>query len=384
MTSKQNSIVLLLCILTLWHCRKESNDLDIIANTQSEPTNSYAEGFKIFKDVDSQILEIKNPWPDSDRTYRYLLLTEEQFENNSINTASYDGVITIPVQSIVVTSTTHIPALELLNVDSTLIGFPGTDYISSPKTRSRIDQDEIRELGKNEGLNTEVLLEIDPDIVVGYGIDGNNKSLETVENSGIPVLYNGDWVEKSPLAKAEWIKFFGILFDKGDEANAIFEQIETDYLEAKLIASKVKNKPDVLCGAMHKDIWYLPNGTSPEAQILKDANVNYLWKDTQDQGSIALNFETVFEKARHADLWLSPSYYGSMEALAKANVHYTNFDPFKKNAIYSFANTTGETGGVLYYELGTARPDLVLKDIIKICHPELLQDYQTHFFKPLH
>jgi iron complex transport system substrate-binding protein len=134
---------------------------------------------------------------------------------------------------------------------------------------------------------------------------------------------------------------------------------------------------------MHKDIWYLPNGTSPEAQILKDANVNYLWSETSGAGSLALSFETVYEKAKNADLWLSPSYFPSFDALEKANEHYTKFEAFKNKAVFTFANTTGETGGVLYYELGTARPDLVLKDIIKICHPELLKNYQPYFFKPL-
>lgn len=134
---------------------------------------------------------------------------------------------------------------------------------------------------------------------------------------------------------------------------------------------------------MHKDVWYLPNGTSPEAQILKDANVNYLWSETSGTGSLALSFEAVFDKAKDADLWLSPSYYNSLNALEKANQHYTKFDAFTNKNIYSFANTTGKTGGVLYYELGTARPDLVLKDVIKICHPELLQNYTPYFFKAL-
>ena len=134
---------------------------------------------------------------------------------------------------------------------------------------------------------------------------------------------------------------------------------------------------------MHKDVWYLPNGSSPEAQLLKDANVNYLWKDTSGNGSLALSFEAVFEKAKDADLWLSPSYYSSLEQLESANTLYTNFKAFKNKAIYSFTNTTGKTGGVLYYELGTARPDLILKDLIKVSHPKLLEDYTPFFFKPL-
>jgi iron complex transport system substrate-binding protein len=149
------------------------------------------------------------------------------------------------------------------------------------------------------------------------------------------------------------------------------------------LASKVKNKPTVLSGAMHKDVWYMPNGNSPEAQVLKDANTDYLWADTLGSGSLALNFENVLNKAKDADYWLSPSYYTSLDQLEKANPHYAKFDAFNNKKVFSFSMTTGDTGGVLYYELGMMRPDLVLKDIIKICHPELLNDYQPYFFKPL-
>ena len=344
---------------------------------------AYAEGFSLENHGDYKVLEIKNPWPKSEKTYRYALVPRDMAPNITLNVDEYDAILLTPIESIVVTSTTHIPALELLDIQNTLVGFPETDYISSEKTRQRIDNGSVRELGKNESINTEVLLELNPNVVVGYGIDGNNKTLETIQKSGIAVIYNGDWVEKSALAKAEWIKFFGALFNKEKEADSIFSQIEKDYLEAKQLASKVENRPTVLSGAMHKDIWYLPNGTSPEAQLLKDANVNYLWSETTGSGSLALNFEAVLVKAQDADLWLNPSYYGSLEAIVKANSHYTKFRAFQEKNVYSFVNKAGKTGGVLYYELGMARPDLVLKDLIKICHPELLGDYEPFFFERL-
>ena len=343
----------------------------------------YAEGFSTITIANYKLLTIKSPWPKSEKEFKYVLISAEEATKTTFLKDEYDGIIITPIQKIVATSTTHIPALELLGVEQTLVGFPGTDYVSSEKTRSRIDNGDIRELGKNEGINTEVLLELHPDVVIAFGVDGTNKTMETIEKSGITVIYNGDWVEKSPLAKAEWIKFFGVLYNKEKEADSIFNQIEKDYLEAKTIAKKAKSKPTILCGAMYKDIWYLPNGTSPEAQFLNDANVNYLWSDTKETGSIALNFEAVFDKAKDAQLWLSPSYYKSYEALEKSSSHYTQFSAFQNKNIYTFSNTTGKTGGVTYYELGTARPDLVLKDMIKICHPELLIDYETTFFKPL-
>jgi iron complex transport system substrate-binding protein len=345
--------------------------------------NRYADGFSIEKKSNYEVLFIKNPWPKSEKEFKYVLISAEEAAKTSFLKDEYDGIIITPIQKIVTTSTTHIAALELLGVERTLVGFPGTDYVSSKKIRLRIDNGDVRELGKNEGINTEVLLELRPDLVVAFGVDGTNKNMETIQKARIPVIYNGDWVEKSPLAKAEWIKFFGVLYNKEKAADSIFNHIESDYLEAKQIALNAASRPTVLCGAMYKDVWYLPNGTSAEAQFLNDANANYLWSETKETGSIALSFEAVFDKAQRTDLWLSPSYYPSYEALEKSNVHYTQFSAFQDKKIFTFANTTGETGGVTYYEWGMARPDLVLKDMIKICHPELLQDYEATFFKPL-
>ena len=382
----QNKTILLLIISTFFflNCKEDKGISAKLPPLNTVKNNiAYAEGFNITTHSNFSVLEVNNPWPNAEKAYKYVLISKENAAKTSFMKDEYDGIIITPVKQIVVTSTTHIPALELLNEESTLIGFPGTDYVSSEKTRQRINNGSIRELGKNEGLNTEVLLSLKPDVVIGFGVDGTSKSLNTISKANIPVIYNGDWVEKSPLAKAEWIKFFGALYNKTKEADAIFLTIETDYKAAQKLAKTVKNRPTVLSGAMHKDVWYLPNGTSTEAQFLKDANVDYLYADTAGAGSLALSFETVFEKAKSADLWLSPSYYPTMDALKQANTHYTQFDAFKNNNIYTFANTTGKTGGVLYYELGLARPDLVLKDIIKICHPELLPDYKTYFFRPL-
>ena len=379
--------VLIILLVLLLGCKEDkdaSRSLpELPSKDQSALILKHAEGFSVEDYSSHKILTIKNPWPESEKSYKYLITSKEQLSKMTFPKDEYDVFITDSISKIVVTSTTHIPALELLGVEQTLVGFPGTDYVSSEKTRERIDNGKIRELGKNEGINTEVLLDLNPDVVIGFGVDGVNKTFETIKKAGIPVIYNGDWVESSPLAKAEWIKFFGTIYNKEAKADSIFNAIEANYLEAKKLAKNARNKPTVLSGAMHKDVWYLPNGSSPEAQLLKDANVNYLWKDTSGNGSLALSFEAVFEKAKDADLWLSPSYYSSLEQLESANALYTNFKAFKNKAIYSFTNTTGKTGGVLYYELGTARPDLILKDLIKVSHPELLEDYTTFFFKPL-
>lgn len=375
--------IFLLMTLFVFSCKNEpAKQLIEVASGKPLPIK-YAKGFSVKDFGTYKLIEINNPWPEAQKTYKYILISKINAAKSSFSKNEFDGIIIDPIEKIVVTSTTHIPALELLNVENTLVGFPGTDYVSSEKTRKRINNGLVKELGKNESINTEILLELKPDLVVGFGIDGNNRSFENIKKSGIPVIYNGDWVESSPLAKAEWIKFFGALYNKEKEADSIFNTIEKEYLEAKQLARHIEKKPTVLSGAMHNDIWYLPNGTSTEAQLLKDANVNYLWNETQGTGSLKLNFESVFTKAKDADIWLSPSNYTSLETLKNGSSQHAMFKAFQNKNVYSFTNTTGVNGGILYYELSMTRPDLVLKDLIKICHPELLKNYTPNFFKPL-
>ncbi len=370
---------ILLFILAICGCKNEKTDPDPTTELK-ELSVTHAKGFKLFKAENYKKIEVSTPWPGSTEVFTYLLIERGTKKPENIK---YDALVEIPVQKLVVTSTTHIPSLEFLNVENTLVGFPGSQYISSEKTRKNIDSGKVKELGINESINTEILLELQPDLVVGFSIDSQNKTYETIKNSGIPVVYNGDWVEETPLGKAEWIKFFAPFFNKEKEADSIFSGIEKEYTDAKAIAEKATYKPTVLSGAMYKDIWYLPAGESWVAQFLNDANANYLWKDTKGSGSLSLSFESVFEKAQTADFWIGTSQFASYEELDNTTLHYKEFKAYNDKKLYTFSLTKGETGGLLYYELSPSRPDVVLKDIIHIIHPGLLPDHKLFFFKPL-
>ncbi|MGB7785417.1 MAG: ABC transporter substrate-binding protein [Salinimicrobium sp.] len=361
-------------------CKTDGEQKKAVTRSGDPVEIKYASGLKIEEFEGFKIVTVEEPWPGAEKSYRYLLSESHAKLPEDLE---YDQKIDIPVQKVVVTSTTHIPALELLNEENTLVGFPGLDYISSEKTRKRIAQGDIQELGKNEALNTEILLDLKPHVVIGFSIDGSNKSLKTIQKSGIPVVFNGDWTESSPLGKAEWIKFFGAFFGKIDRANAIFEQVEKDYLDARSLAQKAENIPSVLAGAMWKDQWYLPAGSSWQASFIKDANANYLFADSEATGSLSLSIESVLAKASTADFWVGPAQFTTYEEMEHASPHYTKFEAFQNRNIYTFSSVKGETGGVVFYELAPNRPDLVLKDLISIFHPELLPDYETTFYKPL-
>lgn len=370
---------ILFFLLIVSACKKEKKG-PATGTSLKEISITHANGFKIFHTEDYKKIEVTSPWPGSTEVFTYLLVERGSRIPENIQ---HDAIIEIPIQKLVVTSTSHIPALELLGVENALVGFPGSQYISSEKTRKNIDSGKVKELGINESINTEVLLELQPELVVGFSIDNQNKTYETIKNSGIPVVYNGDWVEETPLGKAEWIKFFAPFFNKEKEADSIFSGIEKEYKKAKGIAKKATYKPTVLSGAMYKDIWYLPAGESWVAQFLNDANADYLWKDTKGTGSLSLSFESVFEKAQNADFWIGTSQFTSYEELDNTTSHYRKFKSYNDKKLYTFSLTKGETGGLLYYELSPSRPDVVLKDIIHIIHPGLLPDHKLFFFKPL-
>lgn len=341
---------------------------------------SYANNFSIENFGDFYLLTIETPWPNAEKAFTYLLAKENAEVPGDLE---FDQKVQIPVEKMVVTSTTHIPALEALKEENSLIGFPGLDYISSEKTRKLINSGKIKELGKNENINTEVLIDLEPDLVIGFAIDGNNKTFETIQKTGTPVMYNGDWTEKTPLGKAEWIKFFGAFYDKLEEAEVIFNEIETSYNEAKELAESAEKTPKVLSGAMYKDQWYLPYGNSWQAQFIKDANANYVYAKTEGNGSMALSFESVLAKAQDAEFWISAGQFTSYTQLLEESNHYQKFEAVQYKKVYSVSLTKGETGGVLYFELGPQRPDLVLKDLVSIFHPNLLPGYEKRFFKAL-
>lgn len=369
------AIPLLICISLLIACQPQSTKKELIEKPKQSFQVKYAKGFDIQHFDDYKKLIIKTPYPDAKEQFEYIFVSEKD------STSKQESIQT-PIEEIVVTSTTHIPMLELLGMENRLVGFQNTRYISSEKTRARIDAGFVKELGKESAMNTEVLFELNPNLVIGFAMSKTNKTYNLVEQNGIPVIINSDWLEETPLGRAEWIKFFGLLFDKEKEADSIFNRIEKDYLAAIDIAKQNDQKPTILSGAiMRNDVWNLPAGESFVAQFLEDANLDYPWQDTEGKGSLNLSLETVLEKGQNADYWIAPGYFSSKDQMLEANKLYQNFDAFKNNQIYTPSTKTGKTGGVIYFELAPTRPDLVLKDIIKITNPSLLPDYKLTFFE---
>ncbi|MEQ3690664.1 MAG: ABC transporter substrate-binding protein, partial [Flavobacterium sp.] len=215
-------LLIIVSISTLFiECKQENLDSEVYEVNSN--LIKHSEGFSLVEYQNFSILKVKNAYPEAKETYTYVLHKKNAQLPDSLN--SYTK-IQVPVQKIIVTSTTHIPSIEMLEKENTIAAFPSTHYVSSEKTRALIDNGFIREIGGNQNLNTELILDLNPDVIVGFSVDGDLKTYKNLEKNGQKIIFNADWTEKTPLGKAEWIKFFGALYDKTNEANTIFSIIE--------------------------------------------------------------------------------------------------------------------------------------------------------------
>ena len=379
--TKATFYFLISLFILLNSCADNANKNEI--ESTSAKVEQYAKGFEI-RHFENELTRIRvsSPWPGADQIFTYWLIPRGQQPPDSI-IQSADAVIPVPIKTYIATSTTHVAALEALGVLEQLKGFPGIDYISSPYARALIRKGAIQELGANEALNTEMTLAMRPDVVFGFAIDARNAGYQTLEDAGIPVVYNGDWTEHNPLGKAEWIRFFAPFFGLEEKADALFQDIVEEYERVKNLASQATQQPVVLSGALYKDIWYTPGGNSWAAQLIADANGTYLWANTGSTGSLSLSIEEVLSRATEADVWISPSQFTAKKEMLEASPHYKQFSALQTGRVYTYASMRGQTGGLIYFETAPQRPDLVLKDLIHIFHPRVLPDYQPHFFSPL-
>ena len=375
---KTRNLLLAMLFISFSSCDKKEKTSVLEKNSiESKYLIKYAQGFDLQYYNGYRKLIIKSPYPDAEQYQEFILVSDK--------TNDFDGLnkLFIPIQKVVATSTTHIPMIEILGETNSIIGFPNTDFISSKKTRQRIKDGLVIDLGNEQNFNTEVLISLQPDALIAFSMGNSTKIYQTIELNKIPVIYNGDWLEETPLGRAEWIKFFGALYNKDREADSIFQIIESEYLLAKDIALKATKSPSILSGVLYKDQWNLPAGESFTAQFFKDANTEYLWKDSKGQGSLVLSFEAVLENAQDADYWIGSGYYTTLEEVKSANAHYAQFKAYKNGTVYSFSKRRSESGGVEYFEFAPIQPHIVLKDLIKVIHPELLPDYEPYFLQRL-
>lgn len=340
----------------------------------------YAEGFTVRVEGNRKYVTVNYPYQGATEGYQYVLIPEgEEVLQHDVNTQ----VIRTPIKSIVCTSTTHIPLLDYLGETNSLIGFPTTDYISSERMRQRVDESKVVDLGIDKGMNIELLYSLHPDLVMGYTMSKDLGQLKKISELGMPVVINAEYLEKHPLGRAEWIKFVALFFNKEKEADSVFNGIEKEYLSTLALASQVSRKPTMLSGIVYGDAWFMPAGKNYSAKLYSDAGMDYLWKETESNGYLELSFESVYTQAKEADLWIGVGSFSSLQEIQATESRYSLLKPFEQKQVYSYNARIGAKGGNEFLELGYLRPDLILKDLVKIAHPELLPEYELFFYKKL-
>jgi len=338
----------------------------------------YATGFNV-NELQPGIyhVEILRPYKNAQESISYYLVPE----GHTFSSPDPDAkIIRTPVERIICTSTTHIPLLDYLDETQALVGFPTPDYISSPAMRSHIRQGNVTDLGIDQSMNTELALSLEPDVIMAYALSGNNAANRKLSELGIPVLINAEYLEEHPLGRAEWIKLAGLLFNKVEMGDSLFQKIESEYLTLASGTDTVSAKPSAFSGILYGDTWFMPGGNNNASRIMQDAGINYLWKDNKETGFLEVSFESVLNRAQNADLWIGVASFKTRTGLLQEDERYGLFDAIRSGDVYSYA---GEGDRNPYLELGYLRPDLILSDLINIAHPHLLQDSSMHFYTKL-
>lgn len=344
---------------------------------------NHAQGFTITYHNNYKIVSILSPLETGTDTSKYILLERGTARPKGFEKAQ---VIEIPLRNIVATSSMHVALLEFLDSQDIITGLSNPEYIYSAKVQALIKAGNVANIGRDQGLNDEKLVEMHPDAVMAMGGPGTKTDhYRVLAQAGIPVLINSEWIEKTPLARAEWVKLVAALVNKEKLVNEKFGKIEMEYARLAQLAKKVKDKPSIISGLNTKDAWFLPNGDSYMSQFFRDAGGDYHWSSTKSTGSLPLNFESVYPVALEADAWLN---VGFDKNDTKANIlaqdsRYSDFKAYKSGRMFSYNGRVNDQGANDFFESGTVNPHTVLADLIKILHPELLPGHDLVYYKQL-
>ncbi len=342
----------------------------------------YAKGFSVDYYKGFKVITVKD-WRDSAKVLeQYVLLPN----GKAAPLAFPDAVrIETPVTKVICLSTNQVAEMKRLRLLPFLAGITGAQFIYDPEIREAVQNGTIAGVGQEE-LNYEKLLSLNPSFVFTSGsYDGGEKVKVKLEALQIKRVLNFDYAEQYPLARAEWIKFVAAFFDREQEADSVFGQIEKNYLALKAKAQQAKNHPTVFCNIPFKEVWYMPSGENYMAHLISDAGGDFLWKEASATNGLNLNldYEAVYNKAVHAQYWLNTGIAASLEQLRKADNKNALFDAFKKGNVYNNDLRKSPEGGFDFWESGVVNPDKILADLLFILHPELLPGHHLYYYRKL-
>lgn len=353
-------MVIALVLSTACSGNKHNNVTDL---TETIYQPEYASGFTISAGADSiSSIIIKNPWQGADSV-----------------TMTYRA--DKPAERIVAMSSTYVAMLESLGEVDRVVGVSGRDFISSEALRSRGDK--VADVGYDTNIDFEKLVMLNPDLVLLYGVNGPNLIEDKLKELDIPYMYMGEYIEESPLGKAEWVVAVGELIGKRNEAVALFDSIACSYNDIKSRYSEAADRPKVMINAPYNDSWWMPSTKNYMAQLIEDAGGDYIYKKNEGNASVAIDIEEAYMLMSDADVWLNPGQAASLSQVAAMTPRFTDTKPFKNGEVWNNNRRSTRGGGNDFYESGIMHPDIILEDLADIFHRDSLSKYEPMYYQRL-
>lgn len=296
--------------------------------------------------------------------------------------------IDLPTGALIALSTTQLPALAQLGLLDHLVGVDSGFYISTPEVADMIADGRVAEVGFGAEVNIELVLELEPQLVMSYGFNPATDAHPVLLEAGVFTALDASWRELSPRGRAEWLKFTALFYNREAQANAIYADIVAQYEAAKALAATIAaaERPTVLINSFlgYADAWFIPGADTYVGQLIRDAGGDLLLAEAGSPASQGLSFEVVYEGGLDADIWLLETFgVNSGADLLALDSRFGDFAAFQSGAVWNNNRDENANGGNNYYEWGVTNPHLVLADLLAIFHPQLMPDHEFAFYQPL-
>lgn len=363
------SLCLLIVLLTACNGKKTASISDF---SNQLYTPEYASGFSI-KGADgyeSSIITVTNPWQGADSITTQLFIARG---GESAPEGFTGQVLEGDASRIVAMSSTHIAMLDAVGEAGRVVGVSGIDYISNPVISA--NRDSIGDVGYEGNINYELLISLDPDLVLLYGVNGASSMEGKLNELGIPFMYVGDYLEESPLGKAEWMVALSEVVGKRTEGEQVFGGIPVRYNDLKKrVADTMLDAPAVMLNTPYGDSWFMPSTESYVARLVKDAGGDYIYKKNTGNASLPIDLEEAYKLTSEADMWLNVGMANSLDELRTSCPKFSDTRCFRNGSVWNNNLKTNAAGGNDYYESAVVNPDILLRDLVKIFHPELVEE----------
>ena len=365
-----------LIILLLTACGGGSKTSSVSLNEEIIPLK-YAENLLMMKGEGYTRVQLRNPWDTTSVLSTYILVDKESEIPEHLPEGT---LVRTPLSKALVYTAVHCNLIKELGVVQSIGGICELQYIKVPEIIEGCKNGTIVNAGEGTNPDIEKIIDLHPDALMlsPYENSGGHGQVEKLK---VPIIECADYMETSALGSAEWIRFYGMLFGQLHKADSIFTEVEKNYNDLKVLAQSQTSKPKLLCELKSGSAWYVPGGRSTTGRLYHDAGAEYAFNHYPNSGAVPLSFETVFDKAQDADIWLMKYNHATDKTLTSMRedyVPYAQFKAFKQKQVYG-CNTAYKE----YYEDFPFHPDKVLKDLIKIFHPTLLPDYELKYFNKL-